>query len=206
MNVGVQRRFACELAVREDRAVHLLNVPHELRDDVVVATLMVGDDAADFVRGTSDPAVARFAYARTYDEAQAREYIEDINGTRRERGEAIQFALRDTATNEFLGCLLFAKIDWDRAIASLGFWLAPAARGRGIMRRTILLGFDWMAGLGIERVEAQTDVANVPAQRAMEAAGFIREGVLRGANPGPNGRVDYVAYARLVTDPSPSAA
>ena len=184
--------------------MHLLDVPHELRDDVVVATVMDGDDAPDFVRGTSDPAVARFAYARTYDEPQARVYIEDINGTRRERGEAIQFAVRDAATNEFLGCLLFAKIDWDRATASLGFWLLPAARGRGIMRRTILLGFDWMAGLGIERVSAETDVANVDAQRAMEGAGFTREGIMRGANPGPDGRVDYVAYARLVTDPAPA--
>jgi RimJ/RimL family protein N-acetyltransferase len=69
-----------------------------------------------------------------------------------------------------------------------------------------MFGFDWLAALGIERVAAQTDVANVPAQRAMEAAGFIREGVLRGANPGPDGRVDYVAYARLVTDPAPSTS
>src|SRR5829696_7143070 len=106
--------------------MHLLNVPHELRDDVVVATVMDGDDAPSFVQGVSDPAVARFAYARSYDEVQAREYIEDINGTRRERGEAIQFSLRDAASGEFLGCLLFAKIDWDRATASLGFWLAPA--------------------------------------------------------------------------------
>jgi RimJ/RimL family protein N-acetyltransferase len=205
MNVDVQRRLARELAVREDPRVHLLTVPHELRDDDVVASLMEAGDASDFVLGTRDPAVARFAYARSYDEDEAREYIEDINSTRRERGEAIQFSLRDAVTDEFLGCLLFAGIDWDRATANLGFWLVPAARGRGIMRRTILLGFDWITGLGVERVAAQTDVANVAAQRAMEAAGFTREGVLRGANPGLDGRVDYVAYARLVTDPSPSA-
>ena len=182
-----------------------LTPPDHLGDDVVVATLMDDGDAADFVRGTSDPAIARFAYARSYDEAEAREYIDDLNGLRRMRGEAIQFALRDAATGEFLGCLLFMRIDWDRAICDLGFWLMPAARGRGIMRRTIMLGFDWITGLGIERVAAQTDVANVAAQRAMEAAGFTREGVLRGANPGPDGRVDYAAYARLVTDPAPSA-
>jgi RimJ/RimL family protein N-acetyltransferase len=205
MNVGVQRPVARELAVREDRAVHLLSVDHELTDGVVRARLMEGSDAEDFVRAIGDPAIARFAYARTYDAEQAREYIEDINGTRRERGEAIQFALCDASTGEFLGCLLFAGIDWDRAAANIGFWLLPAARGRGLMRRTITLGFDWITGLGIERVAAQTDVANVAAQRAMEAAGFTREGVLRGANPGPEGRVDYAAYARLLTDPAPAA-
>jgi RimJ/RimL family protein N-acetyltransferase len=205
MNECVQRRLALELAVREDRRVRPLIPPDHLGDEVVTAVLMDPDaDAEDFVRGTGDPAVARFAYARDYDVEEAREYIADINEHRRERGESIQFALRDAQTGAFLGCLLFAGIDWDRATAVLGFWLMPEARGRGIMRRTIILGFDWMASLGIERISAQTDVANVGAQRAMEAAGFTREGILRGANPGPDGRVDYVAYARLASDPRPS--
>jgi len=34
---------------------------------------------------------------------------------------------------------------------------------------------------GADRVETSTDVTNVVSQRSLEKAGFIREGVLRGA-------------------------
>ena len=177
-----------------------LTPPDELADDVVSATLMAPDDAADFVRGTEDRDVTRFAYARAFDVESAREYIADINETRRERGEAIQFSLRDRASGAFLGALLFAQVDWDREACSVGFWLLPEARGRGVARRALALGLDWIMGLGIERVSAQTDVDNAPTRRTLAALGFVQEGVLRGFQPGPDGRRDYVCYGLLASD------
>jgi len=64
----------------------------------------------------------------------------------------------------------------------IGVWLRPSARGQGIgrlaQRQLAELFFRHTA---TNRVEAHTDVENVAEQRALEAAGFQREGVARGA-------------------------
>ena len=49
----------------------------------------------------------------------------------------------------------------------------------------------------IERVEASTDVENVPEQRALERAGFTREGVLRRAQWRAGDWHDVVLYSKL---------
>ena len=49
----------------------------------------------------------------------------------------------------------------------------------------------------VERVEASTDVENVPEQRALERAGFTREGVLRRAQWRAGDWHDVVLYSKL---------
>ena len=65
---------------------------------------------------------------------------------------------------------------------NIGITLAPAARGKGYggeaQRRLARFLF---ATTRVNRVEACTDVDNRPEQRALEKAGFHREGVVRGA-------------------------
>lgn len=173
--------------------------PGGLTDGVVSLEPMGTEHAEEFLAGATDPAVARFAYARSFDLDTARDYLAAL-AERARRGEAVQVAVRDATDGSFLGAVLLFHADWDRAVVEVGFWLLPAARGRGIAARALRLAFAWARQLGFERVYGQTDVANVPAQRALEAAGFTREGVLRGFAPHPEGRRDYVGYARLATD------
>ena len=52
----------------------------------------------------------------------------------------------------------------------------------------------------IHRVQASTDVSNVAEQKALERAGFQREGVLRGAQWRLGGWHDLLSYARLRDD------
>ena len=56
------------------------------------------------------------------------------------------------------------------------------------------------ATTAVDRVEASTDVENIAEQRSLEKAGFVREGVIRGAQYRPDGRHDLVNYARLRSD------
>ena len=49
-------------------------------------------------------------------------------------------------------------------------------------------------------VHVTTDVRNVPEQRALERAGFAREGVLRGCQWRQADWHDLVSYARLRID------
>ncbi len=86
---------------------------------------------------------------------------------------------------------------WSTAF-DIGISLAPEFRGRGIggpaQRLLATYLFDHTTA---NRVQASTDVANVAEQRALEKAGFTREGVLRGAQWRGGGWHDLVSYSLL---------
>ena len=69
---------------------------------------------------------------------------------------------------------------------NIGISLVDQYRGKGIGAIAQRLLADQLHAQGIVRVEAQTDIENLPEQRALEKAGFIYEGTLRKAQ----GRVD----------------
>ena len=84
----------------------------------------------------------------------------------------------------------------------IGIALVPEGRGEGFgAEAQRLLADHLFATTDAFRVEASTDVDNVAEQRALERAGYRREGVNRGAQVRPSGRHDLVLYARLRTDP-----
>jgi RimJ/RimL family protein N-acetyltransferase len=88
----------------------------------------------------------------------------------------------------------------------IGIWLRPEYRGRGIGRdaqaQIVELFFRHTT---TNRVEAHTDIENAAEQRALEAAGFRREGIVRGAQWRDGTHHDGVLYAVLRSDPRPSA-
>ncbi|NHC14706.1 GNAT family N-acetyltransferase [Motilibacter deserti] len=85
---------------------------------------------------------------------------------------------------------------------NIGISLHPPYRGRGAGTRAQRLLADMLfATTDACRVEASTDVDNRPEQRALEKAGFTREGVLRGAQFRRGEWHDLVSYARLRNDP-----
>lgn len=85
---------------------------------------------------------------------------------------------------------------------NIGISLRPPARGQGHGTRAQRLLADYLfAAYPVHRVEASTDVDNIVEQRALERAGFTREGVLRGAQWRRGTWHDLVSYARLRSDP-----
>jgi RimJ/RimL family protein N-acetyltransferase len=84
---------------------------------------------------------------------------------------------------------------------NIGIGLSEQAQGRGIGSVAQRLLAEYLfATTARNRVEASTDVANLAEQRALERAGFVREGVLRGAQGRADGQHDLVGYALLRTD------
>lgn len=77
-----------------------------------------------------------------------------------------------------------------------------ADRGRGIGSEVVaLLTRHLFAREGAHRVQATTDVENVPMRRALERCGFILEGVLRGFMPVADGPPrDHAMYGLTRTD------
>jgi RimJ/RimL family protein N-acetyltransferase len=117
--------------------------------------------------------------------------------------------------DERMGMLLIVTLDGERAgdvsyhqerygpntgsIAyNIGINLLPAFRGRGLgVEAQQLLAAYLFATYPIMRVEAATDATNIPEQRALEKAGFTREGVFRSAQWRGGAWHDLVVYSKL---------
>lgn len=81
---------------------------------------------------------------------------------------------------------------------NIGINLIPDGRGHGYggeAQRQLAIRL--FATTKVNRIEAMTDVKNMPEQRALEKAGFVREGVLRGAQWRGGGWHDLVVYSML---------
>jgi RimJ/RimL family protein N-acetyltransferase len=83
----------------------------------------------------------------------------------------------------------------------IGIWLAAAARGRGAGTQAQRLLVDlFFLHTTVNRVEALTDAENVAEQRALERAGFTRDGVIRGSQWREGAYRDTVLYSVLRAD------
>lgn len=83
----------------------------------------------------------------------------------------------------------------------IGVTVLPAYRGRGIGARAQRMLADELFALSDAfRVEADTDLENLAEQRALLAAGFREEGVLRGARFRAGAHRDAVMFGRLRSD------
>ncbi len=85
--------------------------------------------------------------------------------------------------------------------ASVGYWLAPGARGRGLATRAVRLLATWaFADPTLERLELTTLVGNDASGRVALRAGFRREGILRRYLSFRDTLVDAVMYAMVRED------
>ena len=85
--------------------------------------------------------------------------------------------------------------------AGVGYWLVPAARGRGVATRAVRLLARWaFDALGVARLELTCGPDNVASQRVAERCGFTREGLMRAHLPFKGGRRDTVLYSLLPDD------
>ncbi|MGH9125617.1 MAG: GNAT family N-acetyltransferase [Acidimicrobiales bacterium] len=84
---------------------------------------------------------------------------------------------------------------------NLGISILPAYRGRGYGSEAQRLLAEYLfSSRLVERLEAGTDVENLAEQRALEKAGFHREGVLRHAQFRGGRWRDVVLFSRLRGD------
>jgi RimJ/RimL family protein N-acetyltransferase len=81
---------------------------------------------------------------------------------------------------------------------NMGIWIAPEHRGKGHGKAAQRLGAAYLfEHTTYERVEASTEADNIAEQRALEGAGFSREGVLRHACFRGGQWRDMVVFSKL---------
>jgi RimJ/RimL family protein N-acetyltransferase len=128
---------------------------------------------------------------RQIEEAQS----EHRNGTR------ARLTILEPSSDEFRGRIDVHNVDWENVSAELGVWVVPRARSNGLARAALRLVARWLFDrCGLARLELLVEPGNQPMLRAGAAAGFVREGVLRGHARGGKNPRDMVILSLLERD------
>lgn len=119
-------------------------------------------------------------------------------------GDRASWAVTD-APGALLGSVSLHSVDRVQGDAQLGYWVAPAARGRGVAVRAADAACRWAFAEGIDRVELYHAVENEASGRVAARAGFTREGRLRRSyRYGDGVKHDEFVWSRLSDDPPPT--
>lgn len=155
-------------------------LPRLLSDDSVGLRFTAERDIPEIlIAYQDDPQLhAQLGQRRPPTGAQLGQQLEAA-AAKRAQGIRASLAILELPSDECRGEITVQEIDWDDARASLGIWVAPGARCRGLARRALRLAARWLfdAG-GLTRIMLLTDPDNGPMLRAARAAGFLDEGVL----------------------------
>ncbi|WP_169806691.1 GNAT family N-acetyltransferase [Microtetraspora malaysiensis] len=114
-------------------------------------------------------------------------------------GQGIHLAMETGGV--IVGAISLFKAQWAAAIAEVGYGVRPSYRGRGYAPEALRGLTDRVLGPGpLRRVELRANLDNTASIRVAEKAGFIREGVLRGAGFEDDGPHDLVVFGLLRGD------
>lgn len=160
-------------------------------------------DADDMFRIMSDPQVIRyFGMLPMTAREQALQRAQWSQEAFAER-EGIRWAIVERASGRFLGTCGFWRIIKEHHRAEIGYELAPADWGRGVMTEALGAALDFgFLVMGLHSVEAQIHPDNGGSRRVLEKLGFEREGYFRENFYDPvEGRyTDTVVYSLLQHD------
>jgi RimJ/RimL family protein N-acetyltransferase len=177
-----------------------MNAP-TLEDGVIALDAHTLADVAAHVEGEDDEQARRFGwYPKRSTTETATAAIEAWRAQWAAGGPRRAFAIR-TLPDQALagGCEL--RIEGDGR-AALSYWIFPAFRGRGLASRAVRLVTAWaFAQLEVARVELLIEPDNHASLAVARAAGFTREGLLRGHTSVGDCRTDMVSWSRLPSDP-----
>lgn len=128
------------------------------------------EDAAALAAAWADPEVQRWtAVPARRTEADATRWIAG-EAERRRRGLALDLVVSPAGEEDdsVLGEVGLGPIDWAAGRADLGWWVASAARGRGVASRAAVLLATWTVRELRLAVHVEVDPANPASARVAE--------------------------------------
>ncbi|NJB84924.1 RimJ/RimL family protein N-acetyltransferase [Lewinella marina] len=136
-------------------------------------------DAAAVINLANDPLIAEFTLSvpYPYTEADLVGWLQAVE-TGWNDGTALVFAIRDPATEEFMGAAGL-HLHPRYGHAELGFWMGRPFRGRGYVREAVAALIDYgFEQLPIQRIHANHRADNEASGRVLLASGLVREALL----------------------------
>ena len=159
--------------------------PFELTDGVVLLRVPGPADVDRVTALCQDPAIHEWTTVPSpYARPDAEGFLTRLVPEGWARGTQWNWSVRQADDDLLVGMVGLAR--GDDGAAELGYWLAPGARGRGLMGRAVALvvatAFD---RLGLDRLTWRAFVGNGPSRRVAERAGFrVAEGWRPGEHRG----------------------
>jgi [ribosomal protein S5]-alanine N-acetyltransferase len=169
-----------------------------ISDRSIRLRLRADADTPAVVAACRDPEVPRWTRVpEPYDERTAAEWTVESK-RQQEAGEGLHLVIADAESDEFLGSIGVHDIDRAEGRCNIGYFLAPEARGRGVMRRAVQLLSRWaFENLPVERIEITIHPENAASRAVAEHAGYAFEGVLRSHTIIKGTRRDMAMYSLL---------
>jgi len=150
----------------------------------------------------TEPAIARWTTVpQPYDRGDAEQFILGAVTRGWAHGTSCTWAIRRERGGELIGMIGLDGIE--EREAELGFWLAPEARGAGVMSDAVSLVLDYgfaADGLALERIVWHAFVGNVASASVARRAGFRFEGTRRLGGTQRGRRLDDWQASLLSTD------
>lgn len=138
------------------------------------------DDANDMFRIMSDPRVMRYFGSDPMTSIdQAIDRAQGIQSAFIEQS-GVRWAITGREDGQLIGTCGFWRLIKEHFRAEIGYELAPARWGQGVMTEAVGAMLDFgFAHMGLHSVEAQIDPANIGSRRVLEKLGFVQEGYFR---------------------------
>jgi RimJ/RimL family protein N-acetyltransferase len=171
-------------------------------DDGVVRLRFHADSDLERVAAASlDPEILR--WTRVPDDNSAEAMREWIAGWHSGPREELHLIVVDAGSDELFGAAGIVRLERDERRCEVGYWLAPAARGRGVATRSVRILAGWaFASLPVDRIGITAEPGNRASCAVAERAGFTYEGVLRSWQRIKGERRDTAMYSLLRDEPS----
>jgi RimJ/RimL family protein N-acetyltransferase len=170
----------------------------QITDGTVIVRPLRMDDVDDFLalNELTEVIDTSFGPRVTREVARQRAAVVQNNWLAGDRAECV---IEDAATGAFAGSIGLFYRDRGLGEAMIGYSLRPEFRGKGIATRAVNLLCQWtFENVGAARIIAGTFPENRASQRVLERSGFMREGYLKAALPGRDGkRIDDIRFVRL---------
>jgi ribosomal-protein-alanine N-acetyltransferase len=159
------------------------------------------EDADAVIRAFADPAIQRWHVRRLDSVSEAHALITAWLAAWATESEC-HWALVAKTHEALLGRVALKGVNRLDGSAGVAYWVVPAARGRGLCANAVAAVSEWaFRDAGFHRLSIEHSTANPASCRVALKAGFIVEGVRRGAAQHMDGWHDMCLHSRLVTDP-----
>jgi ribosomal-protein-alanine N-acetyltransferase len=172
-----------------------------ISDGSIRLRLRADSDTAAIVAACQDPEVPRWTRVPdNYDQTSAAEWAAESE-RQQDAGEGVHLVIADAGTDEFLGSIGMHNMNRAEGRVDIGYFLAPEARGRGVMTRAVRMLSEWVfASLPVERIEITIEPGNAASRAVAERAGYAFEGILRSHTVIKGRRRDMAMHSLLRDD------
>lgn len=158
-------------------------LPVTLASDRVLLDVPTRADTVAITEGCQDPEVVRWTTVPTpYRPQDAAAFVDALVGPGWASDREYTWAIRRPGS-----IWLEGVISYRTAHRDLGFWLAPGARGQGLVHDAVALVVDWAFDRGAPDVYWECYVGNVASASVARRAGFAYTGTGSANIPGRDG-------------------